>query len=64
MTLRIPKTHIWRRFCWRRLRMAAMIVYPQGVSYYGATEHADHGTAECTACGGKHAILGGRGYVE
>lgn len=63
MTFRIPKTHIWRRFCWRSFRWAAMIVYPQEVSSYGAMEHDDHGTAECTACGGRHLILGGRGYI-
>ena len=61
--LRISKTHIWRRFCWRRFRWAAMLVYPQEVGFYGAFEHDDRGYAECTACGGRHLILGNRGYV-
>ncbi len=65
--LTLTRTLVFRRPCPRRLgRKSAMVVHKgQRVSYFGLTEFGEIGTAECTACGGEHLLLGGlRGLVD
>jgi len=40
------------------MMLAPMVVWPQEVSFYGAMEHGDVGTAECAGCGGRHILRG------
>jgi len=39
--------------------LVPMVVWPQDVPFFGATEYGDIGYAHCTGCGGRHLILGG-----
>jgi len=60
MKFHVRNPRIFVRRCWRRLGfLAPMVVWPQAVPYYGAVEFGDVGKADCTACGGRHLLLGG-----
>jgi len=60
--LTLRRTLVFLRVCPRRpwRGRSAMVVHGgQKVPYFGVREFGEVGDAECTACGGRHLILGG-----
>lgn len=55
--MKLTKVMIVRRWCWRSMRRAGVVLYPQEVTYFGWSYFGELGEGVCTGCGRRHVVF-------